>query len=277
MIRKKCGHGAGFTIVETLMAAGLLSTVVAVLAFVIHRSIVTQEFERATRTAQQLTRTALDRMVDEMRLACPVSTYYNGDVTPSGIIYPDSYKSQGGSAHSSATNKLVFIRPKASRDSSDLGDMGSFVVVTWSVPSTKDVVHRFVSSYAPGVLSNKAVTYSASGGSGNSAFYYVDPNSLIPGTIDENQAVVVSFTGHDGRTKTGAFNRAKAQTTFTVSHKVADKVAGYTPSADYNDPIYYTYYDRKVFKVTFTTKVENKAKKGDPFEAKFESQVRLQS
>lgn len=273
-------HFTGFTLIETIIACGLLSGLVVALVLIVSKSIRAQELDRSVRAAQEITRTALDRLVDEMRLACPVSAGTSGDVTPSGVLYPDSYKSSASDAHASSTNKVVFTRMKSQ---GDVGVNGNYVFVTWYVPSSHDAVYRVVSNYDSTVssFSKEAVTGRVAG---NFYKYSIDPSIFPPsGTRSESDIMVASFSPSRGTGgKSGPFNRYCATTSFTVSH---DKAPVRTASdalskMDYVDPVYYTYYDRNSFNVKFTTTV-NKAGKGiesgDDVVIELESQVRLQS
>ncbi|MCR4783647.1 MAG: hypothetical protein K6A35_03910 [bacterium] len=243
-----------------------------------------QELDRSVRAAQEITRTALDRLVDEMRLACPVSTGSSGDVTPSGVLYPDSYKSSTSvSTHASSSNKVVFTRMKSQGDA---GINGNYVFVTWYVPSTNDAIYRVVSNYdsTGSALTKTDITDRIAG---NFYKYSINPSNFPPAapagtTRSESDIMVASFSPDRGvKGKNGPFSRFSAKTQFTVSHSKAPTRTNSTAiSGDYADPVYYTYYDRNSFNVKFTTTVEKKGKgvdSGDDVVIELESQVRLQS
>ena len=274
----------GFTLIETIIACGLLSGLVVALVLIVSKSIRAQELDRSVRAAQEITRTALDRLVDEMRLACPVSTGSFGDVTPSGVLYPDSYKSSTTvSKHASSSDKVVFTRMKSQGDA---GINGNYVFVTWYVPSTKDAIYRVVSDYdATGSVLEKSDIKNRV--AGNFYKYSINPNSFPPSapagtTRDESDIMVASFSPDRGaKGKNGPFNRFSARTSFTVSHKKAPTRTNSTAiDSQYVDPVYYTYYDRNSFNIKFTTTVEKEGKgvdSGEDVVIELESQVRLQS
>ena len=168
-IRLKRTHG--FTLIEVLVASGLLAMMVVFLSYMVISAMRAQEFERSVRTAATATREAMNRMADELRLAAILPSagsslsFVGSSNVPSGVILPDSYdssitmdssvkKTTGDKGICYIDDRLIFTRPKMKASMSgkdganyafDPSDVRNYVYVEWMVPkSTPDRVWRRV-------------------------------------------------------------------------------------------------------------------------------------
>lgn len=168
-IRLKRTHG--FTLIEVLVASGLLAMMVAFLSYMVISAMRAQEFERSVRTAATATREAMNRMADELRLAAILPSagsslsFVGSSNVPSGVVLPDSYdssitmdssvkKTTGDKGICYIDDRLIFTRPKMEASMSgkdganyafDPSDVRNYVYVEWMVPkSTPDRVWRRV-------------------------------------------------------------------------------------------------------------------------------------
>lgn len=162
----------GFTLIEVLVASGLLAMMVAFLSYMVISAMRAQEFERSVRTAATATREAMNRMADELRLAAILPSagssslsFVGSSNVPSGVILPDSYdssitmdssvkKTTGNKGVCYIDDRLIFTRPKMEASMSgkdganyvfDPSDVRNYVYVEWMVPkSTPDRIWRRV-------------------------------------------------------------------------------------------------------------------------------------
>lgn len=168
-IRLKRTHG--FTLIEVLVASGLLAMMVAFLSYMVISAMRAQEFERSVRTAATATREAMNRMADELRLAAILPSagsnlsFVGSSNVPSGVVLPDSYdssitmdssvkKTTGDKGVCYIDDRLIFTRPKMKASMSgkdganyafDPSDVRNYVYVEWMVPkSTPDRIWRRV-------------------------------------------------------------------------------------------------------------------------------------
>ncbi|MGM9992571.1 MAG: type II secretion system protein J [Candidatus Bruticola sp.] len=179
MNRAKFKAKSGFTLIEVLVGAALLSMMIGFIAYMIISSLRAQEFERSVRNATAATREALDRMASELRLATPLPAISSGsslsfvgtNTLPSGVLLPDSYNvsynacsgfnvknsvvegDTGGQVMSWVKNRLIFTRPKleangmttSSTYNYDSSKIDSYCYVEWMVPdATPDRLYRRV-------------------------------------------------------------------------------------------------------------------------------------
>lgn len=326
----KLRRNQGFTLFETLVAAGLLSVLLVILVSLIISTMRAQEFERSVRTAAASTRDAMNRMADELRLASILPSagsslgFVGASNVPSGVVLPDSYdssivmdknvkKTTGDKGECYLDNRLIFVRPKMGASMSgkdgasyafDPSDVRDYVYVEWMVPdATPDRVWRRVYNINNGTkCGHKAVEKTLPIDSARSmtaviwmfnSTYFSDASNRVKSQgassgNDESDWLVMSL--NPGNTSSdsfkdkkisdtssgGAFTRNKATVTFRVSHPIYKN-----PSNNTNiEPLYYTTYNRNLFKIKFSTRVYKDAKGADEKTATkidMETQVRLQA
>lgn len=170
---------SGYTLIEILLASGLLAMLVVFVCAMVLSAMRAQEFERSVRTATVATREAMNRMADELRLAAilpsagTVSLEFAGASSlPSGVLLPDSYspsysnqKDYGVEIDSVKNeryvdNRLIFARPRMEEGiGSAKGyvfnphDVSSYVYVEWLVPRDRpDRVWRRVYKINSGLV-----------------------------------------------------------------------------------------------------------------------------
>lgn len=169
----------GFTLIEILVASGLLATLVVFICAMILSAMRSQEFERSVRTATVATREAMNRMADELRLAAILPSagtqsldFAGSSNLPSGVLLPDSYSSSYSDQDSYGVyedkvkgdryvdNRLIFARPRMEAGIGSSSsyvfnphDVSSYVYVEWLVPKDRpDRVWRRVYKINSGLI-----------------------------------------------------------------------------------------------------------------------------
>lgn len=169
----------GFTLIEVLVASGLLATMVVFITYMVISAMRTQEFERSVRTANVATREAMNRMADELRLAAILPSagtqsldFAGSSNLPSGVLLPDSYSSSysdqrnygvyedGVKGDRYVDNRLIFARPRMEAGIGSSSsyvfnphDISSYVYVEWLVPKDRpDRVWRRVYKINSGIV-----------------------------------------------------------------------------------------------------------------------------
>ena len=304
----------GFTLVEVMVVCFLTAGLVALVGYMVIAGLRAQEFECSVRHAQTAIRPAMDRMVDDMRVASNVTSATQkspfgllGQIStsPSGVVIPSSYAddndekttlygvrtidvgSKTGGKDTSrkvsfSVDNTIFTRlsdetgHKGQTTLSASSSIDNFVYVRWEVPyeAPYEVTRKVYNTNGGQCwnLSNETFTDER-----NQQIYAPAWRFRLSGltdsmladrepagaTLQEGQYTVASLlpevaggsrTAKPTYGKSGSFVTTNATMHFVVSHPAYRGHGGggsTIATTDSIEPIYYTSYDRSLFRIDF--------------------------